>query len=180
MTIRKLALNCDTPTPFADYVFEQNNPADLRQTSWRDDHLFLKRLHRSWQQQYAEYLGEEPAASLLGQLIADGSLYAHDPALTLQAMIDEQRVGIASMRVLSKERGLALITMLEVQEQFQGHGIGRQLVNALASASVHLMAHVSIHRPQVKTFYQRLGFKCLERAIVDHYGHALEFDVVAR
>ena len=165
---------------FHEQVFEQSAPACLKQGSWQHDQAFLRTLHQSWIQQYLEYLGEEAATSLVEQLISDGSLYTHDPALTLQAWVDGQRVGIASLRVLNKDKEIALITMLEVDKRFHHRGIGSQLVQALSSASTHLMAHVSIHRPQVKVFYEKLGFRSLERCMVDHYGHELEFDVVAR
>lgn len=165
---------------FPSEVFEQATPARIEQGDWRCDAQFLAQLQSSWTTQYQEYLGADRAARLVDQLCSDGELFAHEPTCTLQALVDDRCVGICSMRPLGTQDQLALITMLEVDETFRQRGIGRQMVHSLEIACDHLMAHVSIHRPQVMNFYKRLGFHCLERSVVDHYGYSLDFDVVAK
>ena len=89
------------------------------------------------------------------------------------------------MRQIGQAGGITLITMLEVLDTYQGQGIGGQLLEALATRKINaspspLVAHVSIHRPCVKQFYLACGFIALKREFVDHGGHCLEFDVLAR
>lgn len=170
----------DSVGGFSSQVFAQTKPARLFQGDWMSDKVFLDELKRSWILQYAEYIGNDKAVALVDQMHKDGSLYEHNPTLTLQAMIDEKRVGISALRQLGKNRELALITMLEVSKSQQKKGIGRQMVLALESASDHLMAHVSVHRPHVKLFYERLGFSALQQSVVDHHGNRLLFDVMAK
>ncbi|MFK7853886.1 MAG: GNAT family N-acetyltransferase [Granulosicoccus sp.] len=162
---------------FPQSVFKQTEPATLLQCEWVHDKRFVELLHASWISQYADYLGADEAETLVHQLIASGEIYEHERAFTLQASVDDQLVGIAALRPL---RGISLITMLEVIPEKQGNGIGRQLIAALDLVSDKLMAHVSLHRPPVVAFYSSLGFHTLQRTNVHHYGHDLEFDVMAK
>ena len=162
---------------FPSSVFEQSAPAQLKQGEWIHDTAFLNNLHQSWVSQFADYMGG-PAASLhFKSLQDDGLLYTDDPHLTLHAWRGERIVGVAALRPLG---GIDLITMLEVDTDFRGQGIGSQLLVALCLASDCLMAHVSIHQPRVKAFYERKGFHGLQRDKVRHGEHLLEFDVVAK
>lgn len=178
--IQMQILKSDSLNGFSSQIFAQTRPACLRQEEWLTDTQFLVELKDSWVQQYSDYIGHEQAMALINQLDRDGSLYEHDPKFTLQAWVEDRRVGICALRQLGKHRELALITMLEVGKNHQNLGIGRQMVQALESASEHLMAHVSVHRPHIKVFYEKLGFSTLERSVVDHYGHELLFDVMAK
>lgn len=162
---------------FPDSVFRQTEPATLLQCDWVNDKQFVELLHASWISQYTDYLGADAAETLVHQLIANGEIYEHEQAFTLQASVDDQLVGIAALRPLS---GISLITMLEVIPDKQGKGIGRQLITALDLVSDKLLAHVSLHRPLVAAFYSSLGFHTLQRASVHHYGYDLEFDVMAK
>ena len=162
---------------FAAQVFEPINPSTLVQRDWLNDEPFVALLQESWTQQYAEYIGSQAARTLVNTLIDSGEILAHDPSLTLLATNNQKNVGIAALRRLS---GLSLITMLEVVPACQGKGIGHQLMAALETASDRLMAHVSIHRPAVAHFYASQGFHRLQRTRLDHYGHELEFDVMAK
>lgn len=155
----------------------RSGPAELTQQDWQNDSRFVAALYESWQAQYADYLGEAEASLLMERLQASGDLLQHYEPATVVAKIGTELVGLASLRPL---KGLSLITMLEVIETARGKGVGRQLVEALGENSDRLLAHVSIHRPEAMAFYVTLGFQQLERTIVDHYGHDLEFDVVAR
>ncbi|MFK7891343.1 MAG: GNAT family N-acetyltransferase [Granulosicoccus sp.] len=165
---------------FPSRVFDRAFPAKLVQRDWTSDKRLLHDLQASWRAQYAEYLGQDEADSLVDRLLACGSLYAHDTRYTLQATIDDRCAGICSLRPMTDSGELGLITLLEVSENYRHRGVGRQLVRALETVSDSVMAHVSIHRPDVKKFYESLGFHCLERTHIDHYGHQLAFDVVAR
>jgi len=162
---------------FANSIFNQTEPAVIVQGDWLADKPFTEILHASWEAQYAEYLGVPVANSLVKQLIANGEIHRHHAPLTIQATIQGKMVGIAALRPLN---GISLITMLEVIPAKQGQGIGHQLITALETASNKLLTHVSIHRPTVKAFYASQGFHQLERTTLDHYGHALEFDVMAK
>jgi N-acetylglutamate synthase-like GNAT family acetyltransferase len=161
---------------FPDSVFNQTEPAVIVQGEWLTDKKFVTLLRSSWESQYADYLGIEAAESLVRQLTANREIYEHYAPLTLQATVDGQMVGIAALRPLE---GISLVTMLEVIPANQGQGIGQQLIKALGSASEKLLTHVSIHRPAVAAFYSSLGFHLLDRTTLDHYGHQLEFDVMA-
>lgn len=162
---------------FPDSVFRQIEPAVIVQTEWLTDKSFLNVLCASWVSQYADYLGVKAANSLVEQLTANREIYAHHAPLTIQATVGGKLVGIAALRALE---GISLVTMLEVIPANQGQGIGRQLIKALDAASEKLMTHVSIHRPEVAAFYASMGFHLLERTTLDHYGHQLEFDVMAK
>lgn len=145
--------------------------------AWPDDAGFLGSLRESWTRQYADYLGEATARELVDQLHSSGDLYRHQEQFVLLASLDDTLVGIAAIRSLGK---MSLLTMLEVLEPYRQQGIGRQLVEALLDHAERLLVHVSIHRPDARAFYDRLGFQALERTVVDHYGHALEFDVMVK
>lgn len=162
---------------FPDCVFNQTQPAVVVQQDWIVNQDFVEVLHASWIAQYADYLGTDTAEALVKQLITNGEIYQHQPSLTIQATVEGQMVGIAALRPL---QGISLVTMLEVIPAHQGQGIGRQLINALSTASDKLLAHVSVHRPAVAAFYTSLGFHQLQRVTLNHYGHDLEFDVMAK
>ena len=150
----------------------------MSDASWPEDESFLQALQASWLDQYADYLGQAAAVSLVERLLLSGELYpppAGQPIVVAHS--GDNLVGIACLRPLQK---LSLITMLEVLECSRHQGVGRALMAALEQRSGRLLAHVSIHRPLVRTFYQRLGFSLLERSEVDHYGHLLKFDVMVK
>ncbi len=162
---------------FPKAALAQTGPATLHQWDWASDAVFVQALRQSWCAQYADYLGRKEANRLIEQLSASGDLYAHPLAATLVACQDNKPVGIAALRPL---QGLSLITMLEILPDHRRLGIGRQLVQALSVSGERLLVHVSIHRPELCVFYNTLGFKLLKRSAVDHYGHALEFDIMVR
>ncbi|MFK7861189.1 MAG: GNAT family N-acetyltransferase [Granulosicoccus sp.] len=162
---------------FPEYVFDDRSPAQLRQGDWKSDSGFLDVLRQSWLEQYTDYIGEQKAADYLDQLKMQGRLYDHHEPLTIHAWINGRIVGISALRPLP---GIDLITMLEVRPEFRGKGIGKQLIEALCATSCRLMAHVSIHQPRARAFYERSGFHVLQRAQERHGDHLLEFDVVAR
>ena len=164
-------------TKFAPSVFLDNHPAQLRCGNWQWDEGFLKVLRASWLAQYSEYIGEEAASAYLAQLEREQRLFDHHDPLTVHACIDELIVGIGAVRPLGQ---LNLITLLEVHPQFQQQGIGRQMLQALYGVGPRTMAHVSIHRPSVRAFYQAQGFHVLQRDLVQHGPHMLPFDVLAR
>lgn len=148
-----------------------------RSAAWRDDERFAVELRASWEQQYADYLGVSVARALVAELEAGGKLlHDNDPAPWV-ASIDARPVGIAALEPLG---ALSLITMLEVIPIHRGRGIGSRLLHALIAEAPGLVAHVSIHRPRVLDLYVRNGFSVLKREQVDHDGHLLTFDVVAR
>lgn len=169
---------------FAAAVFATTQPSVLSQGTWVDDTEFTGALIKSWTSQYADYLGDKDAEKLVRSLTKSKQLFDHDDSLTLLSTIGDEKVGIGALRRLGKAGEVSLISMLEVRDGYQGQGIGRQLLEALAtcktaSASSPLVAHVSIHRPSVKQFYLGCGFTALRREFVDHYGYRLEFDVLA-
>ncbi len=152
-------------------------PVTVSDSRWPDDQAFLQALQVSWVDQYAQYLGQSVATSLVERLLASGELYPPAEQPLVVAHSGDRLVGIACLRPL---QGLSLITTLEVLETWQRQGVGRALIAALEERSERLLTHVSIHRPSVRTFYQGLGFTLLERSVVDHYGHLLEFDVLVK
>ena len=158
------------------HVFEDTRPAELRQGAWLHDAGFLDALKSSWQKQYADYLGKELSEQYVQALQDEQRLYDHDEALTIHAWVDNRIVGVSALRPL---RGIHLITMLEVLPDFRSKGIGEQLVSAHSCVAQCLMAHVSIHRPRAKWFYEQLGFTVLQRQTVPHDQHDLEFDTLA-
>ena len=162
---------------FSAKVFSAAAPAVLQHVDWVSNEEFVAALCASWQAQYAEYIGEREAVRLVDRLVHSGEILAHEPACTLVAVFDNQAAGIASIRQLN---GISLITVLEVLEDYRGQGIGRQLVEAVSTVNTPLLAHVSIHRPEVRAFYESLGFQTLQRSTVDHYEHTLLFDVMVR
>ncbi len=149
----------------------------ISDATWPDDECFRQALEMSWVDQYAQYLGKAVAESLVERLLASGELYPPAEQPLVVARNRGRPVGVACLRPL---QGLSLITTLEVLETSQRQGVGRALVAALEERAEHLLAHVSIHRPYIRTFYQGLGFTLLERGRVDHYGHLLEFDVLVK
>ena len=162
---------------FASSVFDQHGPADLSQGNWQDDERFVAYLRASWEEQYADYLGADAAGHLIARLVRSGALFKHHEPTTLLASIDGRRVGIAALRPLGE---LSLVTLLEVVPAYRGRGIGSQLLRAMSSSTRGLVAHVSIHRPRLLDLYVQTGFAVLQRSVVDHHGHPLMFDVVAR
>lgn len=164
-------------------AFNVAGPAELSQGSWLHDEGFVAALVDSWTAQYADYIGLDKAMELVERLRLErnddepGELFSHYPPGTVLAKVDGQLVGIAALRALD---GVSLVTMLEVVDSHRGLGIGKQLIMALAQQDQPLLAHVSVHRAEVARFYEGMGFKALERTRVDHYGYALEFDVMVR
>lgn len=147
-------------------------------TAWPEDEEFLAALRQSWIAQYADYIGTSAAQSLVKQLRDAGELYPSVDQSVQLAMIGGMPVGVAASRSL---QGLTLITMLEVLPVYRRHGVGGRLLGGLLeNTAQRLLAHVSIHRPQVLGFYENQGFRQLPRTRVDHYGHDLEFDVMVK
>ena len=153
---------------------------------WRHEETFVASLRASWEQQYADYLGEAAARALVRSLTRSGALYRHHGPSTVIASLDGRPVGVAATRALGP---LSLITMLEVVPAHRGRGIGSRLLRALGertggraarTGTSALVAHVSVHRPRVRALYVAAGFAPLERTVVDHGGYPLEFDVVAK
>lgn len=170
---------------FSSSVFKMTQPSVIRQGEWVGDSEFTRVLIESWTRQYAEYLGDKDAEELVRTLTESKQLFDHDDSLTLLSTIGDEKVGIGALRQIGQAGGITLITMLEVLDTYQGQGIGGQLLEALATRKINaspspLVAHVSIHRPCVKQFYLACGFIALKREFVDHGGHCLEFDVLAR
>jgi len=162
---------------FSPDVYSAASPATLHHAHWQKDKSFVAALSGSWKSQYADYIGVSGAEALVNRLLDNGEILAHDPGGTLVAIVANRYAGIASLRQLE---GFALVTQLEVLEEYRGLGIGKQLVNALTTIKSPLVAHVSIKRPRVKAFYESLDFHGLQQVTVDHYEHALLFDVMAR
>ncbi|NND91019.1 MAG: GNAT family N-acetyltransferase [Granulosicoccus sp.] len=131
-------------------------------------------LRDSWSSQYADYLGWERASSLVDRLFASNELKQLDEPSLIVATLGHKPIGIAASRLT---KGLSMITMLEVMEPYRNLGVARQMLRALEVREQRQLAYVSIHRPAVRTFYERSGFQALNRTVVNHYGHALEFDV---
>lgn len=152
-------------------------PVTLSRGPWRHDERFVASLHASWERQYADYLGRDAARALVRSLARSGALYRHHDPSTLIASLDGRLIGVAATRPTGP---LALLTLLEVIPAYRGRGIGSRLLNALDSGAAGLVAHVSVHRPRVRALYVAAGFSVLDRTVVDHGGHPLEFDVVAR
>ena len=152
-------------------------PITVTEASWPEDETFLRALQASWVAQYSDYLGQAAAVSLIERLLVSGELYPLAEQPLVVAYSGEQLVGIGCLRPLQK---LSLITMLEVLQSSRHQGVGKALMAALEQRSERLLAHVSIHRPLVRAFYQGLDFNLLERIKVDHYGHLLEFDVMVK
>lgn len=162
---------------FSPSVLNVPGPSVLSHSDWLKDPDFLAELCASWHQQYAEYIGQDAAKELIQYLRSSGEIFAHEPEGTLTATMDDQYVGVAAVRAL---QGVSMISLLEVRDKYRCCGIGQQLINALTTVGEPLFAHVSIHRPHVKAFYSNRGFLHLDRNPVDHYGHALIFDIMAR
>lgn len=159
-------------------VFEFTKPAQIRQGGqWRSDDTFLEYLQDSWQRQYADYIGHKEAERYVQQLRREERLFSHHDPLTIHAWAEDRIVAISALRPLA---GIHLITMLEVHPDYQGIGIGTQLVRAHCSVSKNIMAHVSIHQPRATAFYLKSGFHRLHRSTEMHDQHELEFDVLAR
>lgn len=170
---------------FSRSVFETTCPSVIGQGEWVNDLDFTQVLIESWTRQYAEYVGQSDAEKIIDSLTESDQLLDHDDNLTLLSTIGDKKVGVGALRRLGQAGEVTLITMLEVLDAYQGRGIGRQLLEGLATHKTParpspLVAHVSIHRPYVKQFYLECGFVALKREIVDHCGFRLEFDVLAR
>ena len=165
----------NTVRVFPAELFAGTGSVQFKQGDWANQTAFRAELQQSWLEQYSEYLGTEAASSLLHGLIEGGSLFDHDERTTLQAWMGDEIVGVASVRQLD---GLSLLTLMEVKMSHRRQGIGSALLKALDAVCSLLVVHVSIHRPHLKLFYARSGFRELQPAIVDHSGHLLTFDVM--
>ncbi len=154
------------------------NGVRIVNAAWPCNTAFLEAMRTSWISQYAEYIGQSHAQTLVAELLEAGELYPREDQLVPLAMVGANPVGVAVSRSM---QGLALITMLEVLPAYRHQGVGRRLIDALeVPKGERLMAHVSIHRPEVLHFYEQQGFLRLRRTLVDHRGHELEFDVVVK
>ncbi|MFT4727241.1 MAG: GNAT superfamily N-acetyltransferase [Granulosicoccus sp.] len=172
-----MVIKTDPTTIFALDSVDTRNPARITQRDWVQDDAFVSIIRTSWHSQYADYIGSKAADSLFQKVHASGKIYEHNVHGTLVAILDGRLVGIASVRDLQK---LFLITMLEVVPEHQGNGIATQLLNALCTVPKPLLVHVSIHRPLVKRFYAKQGFKTLAPEEIEHYGHSMVFDVMVK
>lgn len=152
-------------------------PFPFIEIDWTQDAELTFLLRESWCSQYTEYLGANKASQLVEHLHSTGKVYEHDAAGTLVAGHDGKPVGVAAIRKLPE---ISLVTLYEVIPDYQGKGVGHQLLEALCTVSGPLVAHVSIHRPWLVAVYQRHGFHCLGTERVDHFGHDLPFQIVAR
>lgn len=155
----------------------QAQPYPFIDTDWTKDAELTSLLRESWRSQYAEYLGVDRAIDLVEQLHQTGKVYEHDVAGTLVAGHNDKPVGVAAIRKLPE---ISLVTLYEVIPDYRGKGVGRQLLEALCTVSGPLVAHVSIHRPWLRAVYEQHGFHCLGTERVDHFGHDLPFQIVAR
>lgn len=152
-------------------------PVHIEQGNWPTDPAFLDALRLSWIEQYAQYIGHTSASELIARMHRSGELHDGSEQPLFVASTHGQVIGIAGQRALT---GLSLITMLEVLPSMRQQGVGAALLAAMLEAAEQpLMAHVSIHRPRVLSFYLHKGFRLLPRTFVDHLGYSLEFDVVA-
>lgn len=167
----------DSPTFFSLDAIDTSNPAQITQSDWKQDKAFLLTLRTSWQSQYADYIGAQAAEALVEQLHTSGEIYEHSAPGTLVATLDKQLVGIAAVRDVQK---LFLLTLFEVAPEHQGKGIAKQLLTAICTAQKPLLAHASIHRPWLKSFYEKQGFTALAPEAVEHYGHSMMFNVMIR
>ena len=111
------------------------------------------------------------------QLHNSGDIYEHNEKDTWIATLDGQNVGIVSVRDLDK---MLLITLLEVLPEHQRKGLATHMLNTICRIDKPILVHVSIHRPWLKKLYERQGFKCLAPEVIEHYGHSLTFDVMAK
>ena len=156
---------------------EEAQPYPFIDIDWTQDAVLTSLLRQSWCSQYAEYIGANKAADLVEHLHNTGKVYEHDPAGTLVAGDGGRPVGVAAIRKLPE---ISLVTLYEVIPEYQRRGVGHQLLESLCTVSGPLVAHVSIHRPSLVAVYERHGFHRLGTEHVDHFGHNLPFQVVAR
>lgn len=167
----------DPSTVFVLNSVDTKYPAQIAQRGWAQDESFVSVLRKSWHSQYADYIGSKAADDLLQQAHASGEIYNHQTNGTLVATLNGQLVGIAAVRDLQK---LFLMTLFEVVPEHQGKGIAKQLLNAICTVSKPVLVHVSIHRPRLKRFYEKQGFKTLAPEEIEHYGHSMVFDVMIK
>lgn len=144
---------------------------------WKNNASLLSVLHDSWRSQYTDYIGSDAATTLVEYLSQTGKIFEHDAAGTLIASDGGKVIGLAAIRKLPD---ISLVTLYEVIPEYQGRGVGQQLLAGLCTASGPLVAHVSIHRPWLVSIYERHGFKSLGTEQVDHFGHSLVFEVMAK
>lgn len=152
-------------------------PYSFIDIDWTQDAELTSLLRQSWHSQYAEYLGTEQATHLIEHLHSSGKVYEHDAAGTLVVGDDGRPVGVAAIRKLPD---VSLVTLYEVIPDYHGKGVGYQLLEGLCTVAGPVVAHVSIHRPWLVSVYEKHGFQRLGTEHVEHFGHKLLFQIVAK
>jgi ribosomal protein S18 acetylase RimI-like enzyme len=77
--------------------------------------------------------------------------------ILLTARIDGRLVGVS--RALTDYSFATYLSDLAVDEQYQGHGIGRELIHRTHEASGKQTMLVLIAAPQAETFYPHIGLQ---------------------
>lgn len=100
-------------------------------------------------------LGDKKADEL--QQVFSSSLYT--------LFVYDQSTLVAAGRVLADGLDCAYICDVAVHPDYQGHGLGKQLIHQLVSRSQHHKKIILYANPGKEGFYQKLGFKFMNTAM---------------
>lgn len=115
-------------------------------------------------------LGDKPADNL--ETVFGNSLY--------KCFVRESGRLVAVGRVLADGIDCAYLCDVAVHPDYQGHGLGKQVIQTLAKLSKGHKKIILYANPGKEGFYQKLGFKPMNTAmaIFENQDHALDIGLI--
>lgn len=132
--------------------------------------------HQTWPVTFGDILSPEQIQYMLAMMYSTEALsqQMHEKKhvfLLVQDTENQQYLGFASYEVNYKEEPKTKIHKLYLLPASQGKGLGRQLIDAVASRALAnqnstLSLNVNKHNKAIQ-FYERLGFKTVDTETID-------------
>ncbi|PAE13933.1 hypothetical protein CHI02_02190 [Niallia circulans] len=136
----------------------------------------------TWKKTYSEIIPEEIQAKVLNDAYSDGEMDKRlNSSLTLVAESKDEIIGYAFFSGDLYKKDIYLES-LYIHPNFQGQGIGRQLLNiGVNKFSNPWTLSLTVYKgnPNI-SFYEKEGFKITKENNGDFYGHPMIFTVMTK